>query len=371
MKRLDHLILTGLLLVTIVFTASSQTNKPRAVPVQNGKIWTVEKANQWYAQHKWIIGANFIPSTAINQLEMWQAETFDPKTIDTELGYAEAIGFNTMRVFLHSVAYGADPKGFKSRMNRYLTIANRHRIQTIFVFFDDCWNPNPKPGKQPLPKAGIHNSGWMQDPGVREVKDPKQFNKLEGYFKDVMSTFSHDKRVLLWDLYNEPGNDQKRDTSLALLTKVFNWARDVNPDQPVSAGLWEWDFEKLNAFQALNSDIITYHEYEDVKSHERVLQLLKTHGKPLICTEYMARSRNSTFQTILPLLKKENIGAINWGLVAGKTNTIYAWDTPMPQGGEPKLWFHDIFHKDGTPYKPEETEFIKKITAQPKTETLK
>ncbi|MDB5110134.1 MAG: cellulase family glycosylhydrolase [Mucilaginibacter sp.] len=369
MRKINNLILTVFLLTFTVFSANAQT--PKVKPLQKGKIWSVEKANNWYNHHSWIIGANFIPSTAINQLEMWQAETFDPKTIDRELGYAEGIGFNTMRVFLHSVAYGVDPKGFKSRVNQYLAIADKHHIQTILVFFDDCWNPNPKPGKQPLPKTGIHNSGWMQDPGVREVKDPKQFNILEGYFKDVMGTFAHDKRILLWDLYNEPGNETKRDTSLALLTKVFTWARQVNPDQPVSAGLWAWDFEKLNAFQALNSDIITYHDYEEEKAHQRVLQLLKTHGKPLICTEYMARSRNSTFSTILPLLKRENVGALNWGLVAGKTNTIYAWDTPMPQGGEPKVWFHDIFHKDGTPYKPEETEFIEKIVKQPKKETLK
>lgn len=357
MKKMNSLLLTALMVASaLVAGAQSKT--------QQSKIWSAAKANQWYSQHKWMVGANFIPSNAVNQLEMWQAETFDPKTIDRELGYAEGIGFNTMRVFLHSVAYGVDPKGFKSRMNQYLTIANKHHIETIFVFFDDCWNPNPKPGKQPAPKPGVHNSGWVQDPGVREVTDPKQFKTLETYVKDVLTTYAHDKRVLLWDLYNEPGNSNKLDTSYNLLTKVFAWAHDVRPDQPLSAGLWRWDFEKLNTFQALNSDVITYHEYEDKAAHERVLQLIKTHGKPMICTEYMARRNNSLFSTILPLLKKEHVGAINWGLVTGKTNTKYAWDTPMPDGGEPKLWFHDIFYPDGKPYKPEETEFIKKITSE-------
>jgi hypothetical protein len=368
MKRVNHLIIYCLFFITAALPAEAQVAKVK--PLQSGKIWSVEKANDWYNKHQWIVGANFIPSTAINQLEMWQQDSFDPETIDRELGYAEKIGFNTMRVFLHSVVYGEGPKSFKSRIDQYLTIANKHHIQTIFVFFDDCWNPNPKPGKQPLPKAGVHNSGWMQDPG-RFLKDPKEFSSLETYMKDIMSSFAHDKRILLWDLYNEPGNSTKRDTSLVLLTKVFTWARDVNPDQPISAGLWAWDFEKLNAFQALNSDIITYHDYEVDTLHTRVIQLLKTHGRPMICTEYMARSRRSTFQSILPVLKKENIGAINWGLVAGKTNTKYAWDSPMPDGAEPKLWFHDIFQKDGTPYNTEETLFIRKITQQPKTETLK
>jgi hypothetical protein len=359
MKKNNWLII-ALLFAVMAFNAVAQSSVKKMSSA--GQRWSIEKANAWYNAHPWIVGANFIPSNSINQLEMWQATTFDPKTIDRELGYAEGIGFNTVRVFLHSVAYGEDPGGFKSRVDQYLTIANKHHIQTIFVFFDDCWNPNPKPGKQPAPKTGIHNSGWAQDPGVRKVTDPKQFAKLQGYLTDVMGTFKHDKRILLWDLYNEPGNSNKRDTSMNLLVKVFAWSRAVNPDQPVSAGLWSWDYEKLNAFQALNSDVITYHQYDEVKAHERVLQLLKSHGRPMICTEYMARPHNSTFSTILPMLKKEHVGGINWGLVTGKTNTMYAWDNPMPQGGEPTLWFHDIFRKDGTPYKADEVEFIRSIT---------
>lgn len=359
MNKLKHIVLAALTAWGVTCGVSAQNTK--AAP---GNVWTIEKAKAWYAKHPWLAGANFIPSTAINQLEMWQADTFDPTTIDRELGYAEGVGFNAMRVFLHSVAYQADPKGFKTRVDKYLAIANKHHIETIFVFFDDCWNANPKAGKQPEPKPGIHNSGWAQDPGVRMVTDPKMFARLQAYVKDVMSTFKHDKRVLLWDLYNEPGNSGKRDSSFALLSKVFSWARDVNPDQPISAGLWAWDFEKLNAFQALNSDVITYHDYSEEPSHHKTLQLLKSHGRPLICTEYMARTRNSTFATVMPMLKKENVGAINWGLVDGKTNTKYAWDTPLKDGSEPKVWFHEVFRKDGTPYSADETQLIKKTTGR-------
>jgi len=360
MNKLKHLILTVFTVLGIIYTTNAQNTK--AAP--SGKTWSIERAKAWYAKHQWIAGANFIPSTAINQLEMWQADTFDPTTIDRELGYAEGIGFNAMRVFLHSVAYYADPKGFKARVNKYLAIASKHHIETIFVFFDDCWNANPKAGKQPAPKPGIHNSGWAQDPGVRMVTHAKMFANLQTYVKDVMGTFKHDKRILLWDLYNEPGNSGKRDSSFALLSKVFSWAREINPDQPISAGLWAWDFEKLNAFQALNSDIITYHDYSEESSHLKTLQLLKSHGRPLICTEYMARTRNSTFATVMPMLKKENAGAINWGLVDGKTNTKYAWDTPIKDGSEPTIWFHEIFKKNGTPYNTEETQLIKKLTGR-------
>ena len=112
-------------------------------------VWTTEQANEWYEQWNWIRGCNFIPSTAINQLEMWQAETFDPETIDRELGWAEELGFNCMRVFLHHVAWEVDQEGFKDRMNKYLEISDSHGISTMFVFLDDCWRESCAPGKQP------------------------------------------------------------------------------------------------------------------------------------------------------------------------------------------------------------------------------
>lgn len=339
---------------------STQAFAQKATP---GKVWTPAKANAWYAQHKWMSGSDFIPSSAINQLEMWQAATFDPKTIDRELGYAEGIGFNTMRVFLYSLAWKQDKPGFKKRMSEYLAIADKHHIKTMFVFFDDCWNADAKIGTQPVPKVGVHNSGWLQDPGNR-IKDNGIYTELQAYVTDVMTTFKHDKRILLWDLFNEPGNSKKKDASMDLLVKVFTWARAVNPEQPVSAGLWDWNYEKLNAYQALNSDVITYHDYTDEKSHLKTIQLLKSHGKPLICTEYMARTRGSKFANVMPMLKAENVGALNWGFVMGKTNTIYAWDNPMPDGSEPKEWFHDIFRKDGTAYRQEEVDLIKKLNGK-------
>ncbi len=326
--------------------------------------WSVEKSENWYTKHDWMTGANFNPSTAINQLEMWQENTFDPETIDRELGFAAGIGFNTMRVYLHSLAYKSNPKGFINRVETYLGIADKHGIKTMFVFFDDVWGKTPKAGKQPDPKVGVHNSGWTQDPGEPNFKEEKNYPALETYVKDVMNTFKNDKRVLMWDLYNEPGNMDKGIDSMVLLRNIFIWAREVNPSQPLTAGIWRWNFHELNAFQALNSDIISYHNYEDEKHHGHVIDLLKSHGRPMICTEYMARPRNSRFSNILPLLKKENIGAINWGLVAGKSNTKYMWDTPIEDGSEPDEWFHEVFRKDGTPYRQDEANLIKKLNEQ-------
>lgn len=328
--------------------------------------WPAEKANTWYEKQGWLRGCNFQPSTAINQLEMFQKETFDRESIDRELGWARDLGFNCMRVYLHHILWTTDRDGFLKRLDEYLTISNKHGIKTIFVFFDDCWNDSYAPGKQPAPKVGIHNSGWVRDPGTMIYNRPDSLAMLESYVKDVMKTFSGDDRVLFWDLYNEPGNNKQFNKSLPLLKAVFTWARSVNPSQPVSAGLWksEKNFQQLNDFQVANSDIITYHNYRHVDHHKAVIDSLKQHGRPLICTEYMARKNGSLFQVIMPLLKNENVGAINWGFVSGKTNTIFAWNTPVPSGAEPELWFHDILRKDGTPFSEDEIKTIKRLTGK-------
>jgi len=353
MRRLTEKILLFSFLIIIAYTSTAQ--KERAV-------WNKEKANAWYAKLPWMAGANFLPSTAINQLEMWQAETFDSITIDRELGYAESIGMNVMRVYLHHLAWQVDKIGFKKRMNTYLSIADKHGIKTIFVFFDDCWNETYNPGKQPLPKPGIHNSGWVRDPGKLTDMHLSANDMLELYVKDIFTSFKKDTRILLWDVYNEPGNSGYGNKSMPLLEKIFSWGRTINPDQPLSAGVWKLDLKDLNKFQLENSDVISYHNYMNEKEHLKWIDsfLVQT-GKPLICTEYMARTRGSRFENILPLLRERKIAAINWGLVAGKSNTIYAWDTPMPDGREPEIWFHDIFRKDGTPYNEKEVQLIKSL----------
>jgi hypothetical protein len=335
---------------------------------QPREIWTKAQAHEWYQQWGWLRGCNFTPSTAVNQLEMWQADTFDPATIDRELGWAEEIGMNCMRVYLHHVAWEADKVGFKKRMKQYLDIADKHHICTIFVLFDDCWNATYTAGKQPAPKPGVHNSGWLRDPGDLLFQDTTLITTLETYAKDVLATFAKDKRIVLWDLYNEPGNSGYGDKSMPLLQKAFIWARTVNPSQPLSSGvgLGLFQFADLIKFQLENSDVITYHAYELPDVHRQLIDSRKPkkYERPMICTEYMART-NSTFQTIMPMLKQENIGAINWGLVAGKTNTIFRWGNPQPDVEEPEVWFHDLIRKDGTPFSKDEINFIKRLTQKP------
>lgn len=320
--------------------------------------WSSSKANSWYQEKGWLVGCNFIPSTAVNQLEMWQRETFDPKTIDRELGWAAKYGLNTVRVYLHNLAWQADPKGFKTRIRQYLALADSHSIKTVFVIFDDCWNPNPKIGKQPAPIPGVHNSRWLQSPGVSVVNDPGAWARLERYLSDIMTSFAQDKRILFWDLYNEPGNSRQGEKSLPLLKMAFSWARKVNPSQPLTVGVWSGN-KALNDFQISSSDIITFHNYGGINSLRNQITNLKKHGRPVICTEWLRRP-TSVFSTHLPLFRKENIGCYNWGLVSGRIQTVYPWGSKKGSP-EPKVWFHDLLRKDGTPFDAAEIELIKKL----------
>jgi Cellulase (glycosyl hydrolase family 5) len=345
--------------------------------------WTAAEANQWYSREPWIVGVNFIPSTASNELEMWQSDTFDPLAIDKELGWAESLGMNTARVFLHYLLWQRDSSGFEKRINVYLKTAERHHIKTIFVLLDSCWDPFPEIGPQLPPKPGIHNSRWVQSPGAPVLMDPKQYDQLFAYVQGIIYDYSHDKRILAWDLWNEPSHTNKDSYGRVepankvelvtnLLPKIFQYARAAMPSQPLTVGLWEGDWsspDKLTAVEKTaveNSDVISFHNYGPPEDFEKHIQWLQTYGRPILCTEYMARPTGSTFQAILPIAKKYHVAAINWGLVAGKTQTIFAWDTwkTPATDAEPKVWFHDILRPNGRPYSVEEVEFIRSITAR-------
>jgi hypothetical protein len=329
------------------------------------------------------VGADFLPSTAINELEMWQADTFDPTTIDRELGWAEGIGMNTMRVFLHNLLWEQDPKGFAQRIDAFLAIAARHHIRPVFVLFDSCWDPNPKLGPQHPPIPGVHNSGWVQAPGTAILEDPAQNPRLESYVKGVVGAFANDPRILAWDLWNEPdnGNDSsyakgdpknKNEIILGLLPQVYAWARTAHPTQPLTSGLWHGDWSSLATMPPLariqieQSDVISFHDYGWPENFESHVKMLEQFHRPLICTEYMARNIGSTFDTILPIARERHVGAINWGLVAGKSQTWIPWDSwQRPYvTDQPMVWQHDVFHTDGTPYRQREVEIIRELTGK-------
>lgn len=346
--------------------------------------WSAERANTWYAGHDWLAGANFVPSSASNQFEMWQAATWDLEGIDRELGWAAGIGFNVMRVYLHDMLWAADPKGFEQRIDAYLAIADKHGIKTMLVPFDSVWDPFPKLGPQAEPVPGVHNSRWLQSPHIDIQKDPARHDELKPYLTAILTRFKDDPRVLAWDLFNEPGNpvpqyqpkegwtlEEKEQAHIVLLGKFFDWARAVNPSQPLTAGVWVDVGRRTDPVPPLDqlmldrSDIITFHTYSTLRAAKTAVEWLRQTGRPVLCTEYMARGAGSTFEAIMPYFKEQKVAAISWGLVDGRSQTIYPWHSwEKPFTEEPKPWFHDVFRKDGTPYDATEAALIRRLTGR-------
>jgi hypothetical protein len=346
--------------------------------------WSEAKAQQWYAAQPWLVGANFIPADAINQLEMWQADSFDPQEIDKELGWAEGLGMNTMRVFLHDALWQQDAPGFQKRIDTFLTIAAKHHIKPMFVLFDSCWDPEFKLGPQRPPIPGVHNSGWVQSPGAKALEDSAEYPPLKTFVQGVIGAFANDDRILAWDLWNEPDNEgggdyaklepkNKEELVAKLLPEVFAWAREEHPTQPLTSPLWHggrWnEASGLNAVERVQieeSDVISFHNYGWPEEFARRVHELEGYHRPLICTEYMARPMGSTFDTILPLGKELHVAMINWGFVQGKSQTYIPWDSwKRPYVEEaPPVWFHDVLYADGRPYREREADILRQETGR-------
>jgi len=362
-------------LLMVLLAAAPSLASAQTAPAR----WTEAQANAWYAQQPWLVGANFVPSDAINELEMFQAATFNPALIDKELGMAESIGMNTMRVFLQDQLWQQDPDGFKHRLDVFLGIAAKHHIRPLLVLFDSCWETNPHLGPQHPPIPGVHNSGWVQSPGKQRLLDPSVEPQLKAYVQGVVGAFANDDRVLGWDVWNEPdnkGGDLEQDEAAKvkrvdeLLPKAFAWARSAHPTQPLTSGVWQGDWvhpdleSATTKIQLAESDVISFHNYDWPEVFEARIQSLQSHHRPIICTEYMARGNGSTFDTILPIAKKYNVAAINWGFVAGKTQTYLPWDSWQRPYVliQPTIWFHEVFKQDDTPYRQREVDIIRQLT---------
>jgi len=345
--------------------------------------WSEMQAAGWYDQQPWRVGSNYVPATAINQLEMWQADTFDPATIDKELGWAQALGMNTMRVFLHNLLWEQDAKGFVKRIDTFLAIAAKHGIKPVFVFFDSCWDPEPHLGPQHPPIPGVHNSGWVQAPGRARLEDASRYPQLRAYVEGVVAAFAKDDRVLGWDVWNEPDNDGggnyprhegKQGYVERLLGQVFEWVRAQNPAQPLTSGLWhheDWSPAKLTSIERLQidqSDVLSFHDYNWPEIFAQRVRQLLVYGRPLLCTEYMARGNGSTFDGSLPIGKRYNVAMYNWGFVDGRTQTRLPWDSWLKPyiRDPPPLWFHDVLRADGVPYRAAEVDLIRRLSAAPR-----
>jgi Cellulase (glycosyl hydrolase family 5) len=361
-------------------TALARVPRAAAQPTPESSRWSPDRADRWYRAQGWLVGANYVTSTAINQLEMFQADTFHPLRIHVELGWARSAGFNTVRVFLHDQLWAQDARGFQDRLAQFVAIAADHNIKPIFVLFDSCWDPSPKAGPQRAPTPGVHNSGWVQGPGAERLDDRGYLDTLRAYVTAVLTQFRNDERVLGWDVWNEPDNPSRHYASVErpdklqlvadLLPQVFAWARAVDPVQPLTSAVWqgEWDTGSTGAISGIqldNSDVVTFHSYGEPADFEKRIDELESQGRPILCTEYLARPLGSTVADILPIAKRRKVGAINWGLVAGKTQTYFPWDSwDHPYASIPDVWFHDLLRSDGRPFQDGEIETVRQLTGR-------
>jgi len=346
-------------------------------PVPSRARWSTGRATEWQRDTGWLVGCNFIPSTAGNQLEMWQADTFDSTTIDRELGWAAALGFNSVRVFLHDLAWAADPEGFLGRVDRMLGLAAGHGITVMPVLFDGIWDPHPHVGPQPEPRPGVHNSIWAQSPGAAVVADPARWDGLRPYVDAVMGRFGTDPRVVVWDLFNEPDSPNpayfraevpgKAALMAALVDRVFDWAQAAAPDQPLTVGVYlgiDGAVERAGALHRTalaRSDVISFHSYSPRARLGRTLDHLSRYGRPLLCTEWLARSFGSTAD-LLEVFAAREVGAYCWGLVDGRTQTRWSWTSWLRRQPADAPWFHELLHADGHPWDEAEADLIRRVT---------
>ena len=400
------LVLTFFVLFVACKTSTPKQNEINTTEPVPGQ-WSMEKINKWYDDQPWLVGCNYYPATAINQIEMWQASTWDPEQIDKELGWAEEIGMNTLRVYLHDLVWGDDEKGLYARMDDFLNICQKHGIRPWFVFFDDCHFPNPKLGEQPLPVKAYHNSGWLNCPqrelatryALGEVTT-EEIAHLKGYVQNIMTHFKDDKRVLMWELYNEPGRGKglggdmasKKakgafgDMSKQLVYDSWVWAREVNPSQPITSCTAGSVGEINIRINKINSDLHSIHRYGGPEGLREIIHEYQADGRPVIVSEWLARERGSNVADCLPVMKEMHAGAVNWGFVLGKSETIWSWTSRKDAEGnernveqerkdgnvvkpgepypEPEIWFHDLYRMDKTPFDPKEIEIFKQLTGK-------
>jgi len=353
--------------------------------------WTETQAKAWWQAQPWVCGFNFLPSTAVNFIEMWHPDTFDMPTITRELQWAAEIGFNAVRVNLHYLGRKSDRDGQMDRLNRFIGVAADLGIKTVPCLFDDCGFGGAEPvwGPQADPVPGIHNSRAVASPGRAIVLDDSRRESLRAYVEDMIRTFRDDPRILFWDLYNEPGNRMnfaangyEKDAAglaaqaLSLMEQCFVWARAQNPTQPLTVAAWTTPLPgddshpyqtRIDRSALLHSDIITFHAYWNTARVKQFIDYLSVLDRPVLCTEWMARAISSQISDQMALFHERDVGCFQWGLVQGRTQTWLPWpdDLVRAHGGDPDhtIWFHDLLHKDGRPYDPREIETIRRLTS--------
>lgn len=350
--------------------------------------WSKEKIWDWYGSRPWIRGCNFMSSDCANRIDQWQEYGFEKRleTADRELAVAEEIGYNSIRIILEFEVWDRQHDGFMRRLDKYLETAYKHGIDAMVVLANDCCVPKSlyKPvvfGEQHY-DVGYHG-GRKSSPhaAYASADNEERYHPLdepeirECYYKmvkEIITEYAHDERVLIWNLFNEPGNN-RGNKSLPYIEKFFEIARAINPMQPLCADTWNGVDENGRAKNLIEqrvlelSDVVSFHGYEPYNETVDMIANLKKTGKPLFNTEWLHRIAHNTVQEIFPLMYLEKIACYNWGFVAGKYQTYEPWESVWQEYEKnPKAdidftkWQHDLIRPSLRPYDPRETEIIKR-----------
>ena len=329
-------------------------------------MWSPERAWVWYKSKPWIVGWNYTPTTCVNATEWWQDEKkVTDSIIHRELRLGELLGYNSIVVYMQYLVWLKDSVYYKDRFSKFLAIADAHHFTVTPVFFDDvnficsadnCGNSHL--GDQGEPNPSLLMSQWAASPGPTYVLDVNNRPMFKRYVQDFIRTFGQDKRILMWNLYNEPSNSGMGGRTLPLVELVFQWVREIGASQPLTVSEWSGG---SNGWPYNLSDICSTHGYMNNGGLSGRINDLRASQRPIICTEWLARGNPGTNILIdLPLFKRLGVGAIQWSLINGRMHCERSW-TSYNSYNNP--WFHDVLYNDGKPYKAEEVDAILKNLA--------
>ena len=364
---------------------------------QRHEPWSRERAWAWYDRQPWIRGCNYMPASCANRVDQWQTlgakERFEE--MDRELAAAEEIGFNTMRLAVELQGFGvwlAEHDGFMENFERSLELLAKHKMRAIVLLGNDCMRPKriwqlPKPGPQPC-DLGYHggrkqsqHGSFPGEIGYSQVDDPVLKPKFYAMCEELMTKYRTDERILFWNLWNEPGNSHREQVSVEPIREMFRLAWRIDPVQPLAADVWYGEYgtttndpNRAQYVAGALSDIVSYHCYKGFEEHVRIIAKLKRHfQRPMINTEWLARTVHCDVFDNYPLFYLERIGTLNWGLVNGRYQTHEPWEflwkrieqNPR-QAAELDMtkWLHDLLRPSLRPYDPREINLIRRFNQQ-------
>ena len=354
--------------------------------------WSCERAWAWYNARPWLRGCNYMSADCANRIDQWQSHGWEERfrTTEEELKLMQQTGFNTVRLIVEYAVWKEEHDFFLAHFDRYLDLCAKYGISCMITLANDCMPP--KGEGWCMPYLGEQKYDWGYHGGRKRSQHsllhtgpaPHYYlddaESREDYFamvRELVTLHKNDERICIWDVYNEPGHSRRAGLALPLLKRMFEEVRACDPSQPLTAGVWHFEFtddailvNDVERYALENSDLISYHFYRDYERHVRLIKWLKEQGRPILNTEWLGRCLHNDIFSLIPLFYLEKIGCYNWGFVAGKYQTYEPWEGTWQRyanGTETDVdftkWFHDLYRPNLRPYDPKEIDLIQRFCA--------